>query len=271
MSVELFEKILQEFENNNYIPRVAVLYHGGEPLLNKNIFNFSMQLRSVMDKARGGKVKIVTNGSLLTDDVVAKLIESGINEVEVSFDGFSPEENNRIRKNGDFYRDAQKVINLAQLGKHITVAVSNARICSRDELMSYQRGAKLTPPKYLRQFFASCGSVKITSFPAVVWPGYDGGEYETLTLRPESPHAPCSQACETITVCSDGSDVPCCYDIVGLHILGNAHDQSLMEIWNSPHSIAFRNVTATNRPPALCSSCVRFTGRYLMKICSLSR
>jgi radical SAM protein with 4Fe4S-binding SPASM domain len=262
MSRELFEKILREFENSNSMPRVAVLYHGGEPLLNQDIFYFSNKLYNVMS---GGSIKVVTNGSLLTDETVTKLIESGINEVEVSFDGSSPEENNRIRKNGDFYRDAQKVIDLAQRGQNIATTVSNVRICSRDELLAYQKEAALVPPEYLRRFFASCSTVKIVSHPAMVWPGYDSDEYEMMALRPDPPVAPCSQACETITICSNGSVVPCCYDIVGLQIFGNVYDHELKKIWNAPHSIAFRKATATTHPPALCSSCVRFTGKYLIK------
>ena len=40
LSKERFDYIVHQFTYNNYIPRVVVLYHGGEPLLNKNLSHF---------------------------------------------------------------------------------------------------------------------------------------------------------------------------------------------------------------------------------------
>jgi len=40
LSYELFFHLMKQFKVNNFIPRVMVFYHGGEPLLNKNIYDF---------------------------------------------------------------------------------------------------------------------------------------------------------------------------------------------------------------------------------------
>ena len=40
LSKESFYFILEQFIKKNFIPRVVVLYHGGEPLLNKDLEHF---------------------------------------------------------------------------------------------------------------------------------------------------------------------------------------------------------------------------------------
>lgn len=37
MSSSVFNTLLQQFHEHNFIPRVVVFYHGGEPLLNKEL------------------------------------------------------------------------------------------------------------------------------------------------------------------------------------------------------------------------------------------
>ena len=114
--------------------------------MNKNIYSFIMRLHSLGTK----KIKIVTNGSLLTDNNIDKLIASGIGEVEVSFDGESPEENNLIRRNGNFYRDAQNVKSLAARSKDISITISNVRIFNEKDILNY---TNTTPPLLFTKTF----------------------------------------------------------------------------------------------------------------------
>ena len=63
-----------------------------EPLMNKDIFELSKLARKYVPI-----VKITTNGTTLLPKVVTKIIDSGINYIEVSIDGFDGEINKKYR------------------------------------------------------------------------------------------------------------------------------------------------------------------------------
>ena len=122
----VFEELTQQFELKSYVPRVAVLYHGGEPLLNNKLPKY---IRWFVNRGTK-KVKIVSNGSLMTEEKAKSIIDAGITDVDFSFDGVSPEENDRIRTNGNFERDKKNVLEfLKYMPKEgIKVRISNVQI-----------------------------------------------------------------------------------------------------------------------------------------------
>jgi sulfatase maturation enzyme AslB (radical SAM superfamily) len=100
LSNELFHRLMEQFKSNNFVPRVMVFYHGGEPLLNKNIYDFI----KFATEYGVSKTKITTNASLLTKANSHKLIKSGLTRLDISFDGASAEENDEIRVNACFLK-----------------------------------------------------------------------------------------------------------------------------------------------------------------------
>jgi len=67
---------------------------GGEPLLRKKVL---CKAAKILSKA-GSMVSLVTNGSLVTQDIVKELFESGVNNVQVSLDGAKSETHERLRQ-----------------------------------------------------------------------------------------------------------------------------------------------------------------------------
>ncbi|KKK56639.1 hypothetical protein LCGC14_3062510 [marine sediment metagenome] len=111
MSLDTFEIITKEFQ---YIkPRVVVLYHGGEPFLNKNIFHMIRQVKNLGISF----VKTVTNGMLITEEMLGEIIESRIDSIEFSLDGKTADENNRIRAGSDYNKVSFLIKKLIEL-KH---------------------------------------------------------------------------------------------------------------------------------------------------------
>lgn len=68
-----------------------------EPLMYKNIFDLIS-----FCKEKGIETEIITNGTLLTYNIVCKLIESGINVVNISLEGVTSKSNDYIRGTGSF-------------------------------------------------------------------------------------------------------------------------------------------------------------------------
>src|SRR5205085_5347487 len=71
-------------------PKTFVLtFFGGEPLLNLPVIYLISERASAMARARGVKLllNIITNGLLLTPEVVDRLLPYGLNGVKITLDG----------------------------------------------------------------------------------------------------------------------------------------------------------------------------------------
>jgi MoaA/NifB/PqqE/SkfB family radical SAM enzyme len=97
MRAETFARILESVRAHLDAVKVVVMYHGGEPLLNKG---FAGMVRQI--KAAGVPfVKTVSNGMLLDERVISGLVASGLDALEVSLDGESAAQNDFVRRNVD--------------------------------------------------------------------------------------------------------------------------------------------------------------------------
>jgi molybdenum cofactor biosynthesis enzyme MoaA len=94
MSEEVFGKLIADLRSSDLSAvRTFVLYHGGEPLLNRNLPTYISLLRQLGNQ----NIKVVTNGKLLTAQVANDLFSSGLSIMEVSLDATSPEDSDLIR------------------------------------------------------------------------------------------------------------------------------------------------------------------------------
>ena len=93
-----FQATLESMRANIDSIKVVVLYHGGEPLLHKQFADMVKQVKSLGDVL----VKTVSNGMLLSETAMIEIIDSGLDIIEFSLDGLSPEQNNFIRRNSDY-------------------------------------------------------------------------------------------------------------------------------------------------------------------------
>ncbi len=74
------------------------LSHGGEALTSPRLFDLLGTLRRARDCRPGrADVHLLTNGTLLTGEVTARLVEAGVTSLAVSIDGATPATNDPIR------------------------------------------------------------------------------------------------------------------------------------------------------------------------------
>ena len=193
---------------------------------------------------------------------------SGIDVIHFSFDGETAEENDALRRNGNFIRDSQNVLNFLALNDRVKIIISNVRICDREEIERHVSGTKIDIPAYIsRRFEKYMDVIELASFPAMKWPGFEGGSFGSY--RPTSSikrgSAFCETAVETCTILSNGKIVPCCYDIIGNQIFGDILKDDIFALWSGKRYTAFRNATASSKPPDLCKQCIIISGEFLIK------
>ena len=67
---------------------------------------------------KGMRVNLTTNGTLLTPETAARLVETGIRNVSVSLDGATPAVHDAIRGKGNWKRTVRGIRNLRRAAKH---------------------------------------------------------------------------------------------------------------------------------------------------------
>ena len=88
MSLDLFEKIIRDLNDFPDKLRVLRLYKEGEPLMNR----FFPEMVSIARKSgRVEKIDTTTNGVLLTPRNSERIIEAGIDQINISVNGLSTE------------------------------------------------------------------------------------------------------------------------------------------------------------------------------------
>jgi radical SAM protein with 4Fe4S-binding SPASM domain len=271
LSPEVEEALDLQFHHADFIPRVMVLYHGGEPLMHPRLPEIIRKYKYM----GVSKIKLNTNASLLNADKARALIESGLDELYVSFDGESPEENDAIRKNGNFLAASANVKKLLRIkeecgARNPVVTVCNVRVATREMIEKYisdDAQGLPTIPQYLQDAFGNvgAGAIQFISNPAIAWPGMSKSAAFQIHSAERDRIRFCSTPIETITVMANGDVVPCCIDIVGEQVLGNILSQTIFDIWKSPKSRAFRTAMVKGAPIGICRRCSELYPRYLIR------
>ena len=92
LNTEQAKRVLDKMSKIAGIGLPAVSLSGGEPLVRKDIFELATYAKKKM-----GYVSIASNGTLITKEVAARLKEIGIDYIEISIDGATPEVHDSFR------------------------------------------------------------------------------------------------------------------------------------------------------------------------------
>jgi len=253
MQPKLFDRVLQEMDHHSF--RVVVLYHGGEPFVNKHFL-------SMLDRTRAQGIpfiKTVTNGMLLTEDISRGLIKRGLNLLEVSLDGTGPTVNDFVRRKCDAARVIENVRRLITLKEEMDArqpAISVAAHQFIDPKTWDRNAAGPEPPQWLQNEFGN--AVEFNCHHIMRWPHMNvDDELFDVYLDPEDSddRNECDHVESTITVRANGDVVPCCFDLTSRMVMGNIQKNSLEEIWNSGRYRRLReNIRARTFNPT-CANC----------------
>lgn len=234
MDDALFRRIIDECAGQRC--REIHLHNFGEPLLDKKL-----EERVRYAKAKGiAKVKIFSNGSLLTAERARRLIEAGLDEIKISFDGATREEFEAIRQPLRFDRVVGNVEQLVKLRNELGARMKIGVACCS----TTDRGATMRALAKLVDDF---------SFGKVHNWASEGQAAGRTAIR-----KPCARLWRTFTVLAGGEIALCCLDYDGRHLLGRLDGTTtIREIFDSP---AYREVRRLHREArqaeiALCANC----------------
>jgi len=244
MSEQTFSQIYEQIKKFRF--RMIVLYHGGEPFLNKNFFKMVKKLKPITEK-----IKTVTNGSLITDSLIDQILESELDIIEISLDGSSPEENNFIRVGSDYEQITSQIKKLTKIRnqknlKKPEIFISNAQIPKNIK----QTDEIKVPSNLIETFDEIKDDIKFREVYTFTWPGMSN---KMDSIKPERNS--CDHIINTFTIRWNGDVVPCCYDLVNMMVMGNVLKETIEDIWSNSKFVKLRKDINEFNPPNLCKNC----------------
>ena len=233
MDFDLFRKIVDECAELG-ITHVRV-HNYGEPFLDKQLVE---KVRYA--KSRGiAEVGMISNGSLITEDIARGMIEAGLDAINISVDAAGKEVFERTRVNLDYDTVIANVRALGRLRKEL------GRKRPRLILSFVRQDNSADEQAFIREWSEVADKIHITDLHN--WAG-------TLHGRSDVQY-PCYRMWLTFTVLWDGRVSLCCADYDGRHVLGDLRTSTIADVWNGPTYRAVRRQHLESGGPEICRSC----------------
>jgi len=224
LSLVHFNKLIADINDFPEPLSILRLYKEGEPLLNRN---FSKFVR-IAKKSNIQRVDTTTNGLLLSHKVSEDLIDSGIDQINISLNGLtSIHYLEYTQRNVDAEKLIEEITYLCDISGSTTVYVK----CIKDHLSQSEQDL------FYYTFNGKADKVFLENLQPnwplynfdYIKPAYQAGHYgQTLAQR---------QVCPFIfymmVVNSDGSISPCVQDWNHQLIIGDINTSTLLDIWNN--------------------------------------
>lgn len=254
MTEQVFVKVLDEIEQHKDLIKVIVLYHGGEPLLNRNFYKMVAQIKSINDSFF---VKTVSNGMALTSEHAKQIISSGLDVIEFSLDGDSPDESQYIRVKSNTQRVVKNIKTLIDL-KAVAGAIKPDIYIATTQFLRDKDQVDVPGEPPIPAWLEDTFKVKVSgvkSTYALRWPHMgDSGKFDFLTVDGQDSNE-CDHLINTLTIRADGSVIPCCYDLTSKLVMGNILDQALTDIWICRKYQILRRSIVSKKYISICANC----------------
>lgn len=253
LSMELFEKFVRDLAGFNNPIRVLRMNKIGEPLLNKHL---PQMIRVAKQSGRVQSIDLATNASLFTKPLLEEIFDAGLDRLNISLEG----------------------MNAAQYLKHAKVEVDFQRIVESIRWLYEHRGnCEITikaPEDYLSKeqrdaFFDTFGNYCDRIFLerlSPIWPEFDM-KARVMNYTPPSEIGQYGQKISTKQVCTyifyamalnaDGTVSACCPDWSQKLVIGDLHNTSLKDIWNSNsmHILRLQHLRGLRSNNEVCRNC----------------
>jgi radical SAM protein with 4Fe4S-binding SPASM domain len=250
----LYKKIIDEISDFPEPIKVLRLYKEGEPLLNPN---FPDMVRYAKKSGRIIFIDTTTNGSLLTQEFSLRVIDAGLDRINISVDGLSDEQFltfTKTKVNFDAY-----VENIRFFYEH----KNNCEVCVKitgDNLSDEEK----------RKFFDIFGGISDRIFienTAPCWPEFDVEKRTGITIT-EGIYGTsltnvnvCPYIFYSISINSDGTVSLCFLDWARKLIVGDVRSQTLQEIWNGDELFSYQiaHLSGKRKNNPVCQNCGQLT------------
>lgn len=253
MELDLFRKIIDEA--SAFVFDVH-LHHRGETLLHPRFFEMAQYAA-----AAGVKTKLHTNATVLDEEKSRRLIESGLDRLSFSFDGYDKDSYEKIRVGGEFEKTVGNIIRFLETKKALRFKKPET-VLEIIDFPEIYRGIAKSRKKAFLDGFRGLSLDKVIIKEMHNWAG------ETGPSQTQARFSPCTFLWQALVVLWDGAVLPCTQDFHGYYILGNVKDSSLAQIWNNEKTVSLREKMVRGDIVGLetCSRCDRVRRKQFLGI-----
>ena len=256
MDFELFKKIIDDINTFNTPIKLLRLHKEGEPLINKD---FSKMVKYAKSSKNILKVDTTTNASLLTKELSLKIIEAGLDRINISIEGINENQYKEV---------ANYNINMKELIDNISFFYKNKKQCEVS-IKIPSNWINEVDKKYFFDTFSSISDRIFVENISNCWPNY---EMQDVTIdenigvfgKEKIDLNVCPYIFYSIIVNSDGTISACCVDWQRKLILGDTKIESIKDIWlgNKLKQLQISHLKGNRKKHPVCGNC------YLASSCS---
>jgi len=255
MEKSLFRRILDQAQGRILHMTVNGI---GEALLHPEIFD-----RIRWAKEAGiPQLFLHTNATLLNERRSLQLLESGLDNLMISFDSEFPEEYERSHVGARYEKTLRNIVNFLMLKRQ--KGLQTPMVSIKILRVFQERAADRDPyPSFLHKFNGlPVDRIFVASIHATGSYVRELSQVNTVSRDPidrieAAPYSPCLRPFTGMSITWDGKVNACFQDYRGEYAAGDLTQDGLMDIWNGPALQSLRS-RLHNGPPNLpvpCASC----------------
>lgn len=247
MSIETFDRIMEQLTEFDGPINIIHLYGLGEPMINKNLPCF---IKTIKERHIAKEVAVTSNGSLLSQDFSDKLIEAGLDRLSISLNGLSDE---------DFKRVVGVKVSFQKIYDEIRYFYQHRKQCHLHVKINGECFAEEQHARFVELFKDCTDSINIDHV-VNEWSGLniDGSSGNLYTGGSKIKSNICIDMLYEIVVHPDGSVSPCNIDYkYKSQNLGSIFDSTIKEIWNGKrlHVLQIENLKECFVSYDICKKC----------------
>ena len=246
MPEALYQKIIDELAETQ--PRRISLYLMNEPMLDKRLPQFA---RYVADRVPATTTLVTSNGTNLSEERAAALLDSGLKRLKVSLQSLDRQTNRDIMGSAcDSEKVVRNVLGMRRLmdeKKRNDFDLRVSMVVTKQNIDGIEQARKFWKQHRVRLVTSALENRGGNIADAM---DMNVGE---MTLRSD-----CIRPSREMCILYNGDCVLCCVDWHRTVVLGNVQEQSIREVWNNAAYQQIRrglkDGDVTNLPP-ICINC----------------
>jgi radical SAM protein with 4Fe4S-binding SPASM domain len=266
MSLETFQNILDKMGDDIFF---LLLYHQGEPYINKHFLEFVR-----LAKEKNIYCTTSTNAHYITDEIIHKTIDSGLDSMIVSLDGTTQETYSKYRIKGNIDKvipSLQRFMEIKKERKSKTPLIALQFLVMKHNEHELPAIRKLARKLKVERLLIKNIEVRNLEEANTWLPKADKyrryrlstSEYEVKNNKKKS----CPRPWLSTLINWDGTVVPCCFDKNAEYDMGNINSEhSFTQIWKNEKFTRFRHRLTTDRKSInICKNCNQGFGSFIPK------
>ena len=214
----LFLKIADDV--SSYNPKAFIqLFYVGESLLHPRILDMIRYL-----KQKNLRIHLATNATVLNEKMAYGLINAGLDFITFSFEGVDKETYESIRRGANYESVLENILGFLRIKDK-----EEANIHAVIEMIEMNATKDKIPA--FTNIFDGLPVDEIRIKPFLGWAGTV--DYNKMAVKTHSkPSHPCNRPWRMLAITWDGLFLSCCVDSERKYVMGDAHSDSIEDVWN---------------------------------------